>query len=137
MDLEQALTEHRPVMLAFAARYVQGDEAEDVVQNASLLAWQRFDTFKGNAPLLTWLLAIVRHQALSFLRLRERQTRSSSEGGPFLPLVDPSPVTFHALTDDERTWLEAWLRGEAPQSISTQYRKLRKIRQRLTDAPDV
>ncbi len=55
------------------ARGVVNDEseAEDVVQEAFMRAFRRFDTFRGDAPLRTWLTSILLNEARS--RLRKRQ----------------------------------------------------------------
>lgn len=54
------------------ARGVVGDdaEAEDVVQEAFLRAFHKFDTFRGDAPLRTWLVSIALNEARSRLRKR-------------------------------------------------------------------
>ena len=51
---------HRPVLLGVAAREVGGADAEDVVQDAVLRAWQKRHTFdeRRGSP-RAWLLAIV------------------------------------------------------------------------------
>jgi RNA polymerase sigma-70 factor (ECF subfamily) len=53
------------------ARWLTRNEhdAEDIVQEASLLAFRGFDRFRGGDP-RAWLLAIVRNAAYSFLRRR-------------------------------------------------------------------
>lgn len=54
------------------ARGVVNDdmEAEDVVQDAFMRAYQRFDTFRGEAPLRAWLTGILLNEARSRLRKR-------------------------------------------------------------------
>lgn len=54
------------------ARAVVNDdpEAEDVVQEAFMRAYHRFDTFRGDAPLRTWLVSILLNEARSRLRRR-------------------------------------------------------------------
>ena len=44
------------------------DDANDVVQNAFLKAWQGLDSFHGEAKLLTWLSRIAINESLDFLR---------------------------------------------------------------------
>jgi RNA polymerase sigma-70 factor, ECF subfamily len=46
-------------------------DAEDLVQETMLRAWQRFDTFKGNASLRTWLYSIATHACFDVLRQRQ------------------------------------------------------------------
>lgn len=54
------------------ARGAMGDdaEAEDIVQEAFMHAYRKFDTFRGDAPLRTWLLSILLNEARSRLRKR-------------------------------------------------------------------
>lgn len=54
------------------ARGVVNDdsEAEDVVQEAFMRAFHRFDTFRGDAPLRSWLTSILLNEARSRLRKR-------------------------------------------------------------------
>jgi RNA polymerase sigma-70 factor (ECF subfamily) len=47
-------------------------EAEDVIQDAYVRAWQHLDQFAGYAPFSTWLTRIAVHEALRRLRLRKR-----------------------------------------------------------------
>lgn len=49
------------------------DEAEDILQQTFLSAWQHVDRFRGDASVRTWLLAIARNAALS------RRARVSKE----------------------------------------------------------
>ena len=54
------------------ARSVVGDdaEAEDVVQESYLRAYDKLDSFRGDAALLTWLTSIVLNEARGRLRKR-------------------------------------------------------------------
>jgi RNA polymerase sigma-70 factor (ECF subfamily) len=47
-------------------------DAEDVVQNAFLLAYRRIHTFRGASKLSTWLVRIAVNEALTCLRKRAR-----------------------------------------------------------------
>ena len=47
-------------------------EAEDVMQDAYVRAYQHLDQFAGRALFSTWLTRIAVHEALSRLRLRNR-----------------------------------------------------------------
>ena len=61
-------------LLYRTARSIVKDEfdAEDVVQNAYLLAYRDIDRFRGEAKLSTWLVRIVINEALGCLRKRTR-----------------------------------------------------------------
>ena len=66
----------RPRIYAVAYRLVGPDDAEDVVMDTYLKAWQALPRFAGRSTLSTWLCGIARHQALDALRRRARR-----EGG--------------------------------------------------------
>lgn len=44
------------------------DDADDVLQNTFLKAWQSLDTFRGESQLATWLYRIALNESLSFLK---------------------------------------------------------------------
>ena len=69
----------RPRIHAVACRLVGPDDAEDVVMDTFLKAWQALPGFAGRSSLSTWLCGIARHQALDVLRSRERRTRGRME----------------------------------------------------------
>jgi RNA polymerase sigma-70 factor (ECF subfamily) len=65
------LHERLAVRTALAALGRQAD-AEDVAQDAFLLAWRNLPHFRGDASFRTWLLTIVWRQALAKRRVRQR-----------------------------------------------------------------
>ena len=83
-------------------------EAEDVVQDAFMRAWRRFDTFRGEAPLRAWLASILLNEARSRLRKRrvivglEQLTASSVDPywedhlRPRSGASDPASLAAHA-----------------------------------------
>ncbi len=55
--------------------------ADDLVQEVFLAAWQKLDTFRGEATLRQWLLGIARHKVEDYYRRRLRQLEiPESEG---------------------------------------------------------
>jgi len=64
-------------LLFRVARGVVDDdaEAEDIVQETFLRAYRKLDTFRGDAPLRTWLLSILLNEARSQLRKRHLMVR--------------------------------------------------------------
>jgi RNA polymerase sigma-70 factor (ECF subfamily) len=65
-------------------------DAEDVVQDAFLKAFQSLDTFRGGDPRL-WMLAIVRNSAMNFLRGRKPDLPMDWNGQPEPPDRAPGP----------------------------------------------
>lgn len=66
--------EERGYVYAIARRYVPEQEAEDVAQEAMLLAYRHRDAFRGEARYRTWLYRIASTTALGYLR-RKRRSR--------------------------------------------------------------
>jgi len=70
------------------------NEAEDVMQDAYVRAYQHLDQFARRAPFSSWLTRIAVHEALARVRQRNR-TRQIDEGeveGEFvMHLAEPSP----------------------------------------------
>src|SRR5215467_4120700 len=65
-----------------AKRITQNDEdAEDVLQEAFLKAYQNLDNFQGNSKFYTWLVRISVNEAL--MKLRKRKTDKT------VPLDEP------------------------------------------------
>ena len=50
------------------------DDANDVLQNAFIKAWQALDNFHGDAKLLTWLSRIAINESLDFMRRQKNLT---------------------------------------------------------------
>ncbi len=99
-------------------------DAEDLVQETMLRAWQRFDTFKGSSSLRTWLYAIATHACLDVLKKRSVRTMPMSA----FPAADPgSPI---APATAEATWLEpfpdSWLANaiESPEARYTRHESI-------------
>ena len=87
-SLEQVIRRYnqRLFRLAFA---IVGDEseAEDVLQDSYVRAFERRSTFAGRSGLGTWLARIVRNQAIDHLRIRQaRQSAIALEAE--LPVRD-------------------------------------------------
>ena len=56
-------------------------EAQDLVQDTLLKAWQRCAGFRGQSELFPWLKQILRHAAIDRLRARPRQSSLDDEAG--------------------------------------------------------
>jgi len=74
------------------ARSVVGNdaEAEDVVQEAYLHAFEHIATIRGESSLTTWLTRIVLNGAQS--RLRQRRSRLARRDGENTPASRPAPA---------------------------------------------
>lgn len=48
------------------------DDADDILQNTFLKAWQNLDSYEGKAKLSTWLYRIAVNESVDFLRRRRK-----------------------------------------------------------------
>jgi RNA polymerase sigma-70 factor (ECF subfamily) len=69
-------------------------EAEDVMQDAYVRAYQHLKQFAGRAPFSAWLTRIAVHEALGRLRLRKRNSQldyTADDGELGMNIVETSP----------------------------------------------
>lgn len=50
------------------------DDADDVLQNTFIKAWQALDSFRGESQISTWLYRIAMNESLTFLQKRNLET---------------------------------------------------------------
>ena len=62
------------------------DDANDVLQNTFLKAWNAFDSFHGESKVSTWLSRIAINESLDFLR-RNNHPTISTEDEPSISLT--------------------------------------------------
>jgi len=55
------------------------EDADDVLQNTFLKAWQALDTFHGDSKLSTWLSRIAINEAIDFSRRQKRRPTMSTD----------------------------------------------------------
>ena len=102
-------------------------EAEDVMQDAYVRAYEHLDQFAGRAPFSTWLTRIAVHESLARLRRRNRVQsldEAEYEGGASMNLAAHSP-------DPEQNATGAQLRElleEAVMNLPMNYRTVIMMR---------
>ncbi len=112
---------HSPVIYRLALRMVNNpQDAEDVLQETFIKAYQHLADFDGRARLSTWLYRIATNEALMLLRKRKVESLSidapagdnaEAEQEP-LEIVDWSHLPEDALlTDEARAYLEEAVRA--------------------------
>jgi RNA polymerase sigma-70 factor (ECF subfamily) len=99
-------------------------EAEELVQETLLRAWQRFDAFQGTASLRTWLYTIATNVCLDALRKRPPCTLPVAVSPATDSLSPIAPVTAEA------RWLEpcpeSWL-AEAAENPEARYTRRESV----------
>lgn len=82
----QLVRKYQPRMYSLIRRMVvDHDDARDVLQNALLKIWEKWSSFRGEAPLSAWILRIASNEALMFLRSQKiRRTISLSSNTNYL-----------------------------------------------------
>lgn len=73
---------YRAVFRTAMAALQRREDAEDVTQDAFVLAWRKVGGFRGDSSFKTWLLTIVWRQALDKRRSRTRWWQRTSPGVP-------------------------------------------------------
>src|SRR5690349_11774805 len=93
------LEETRAYVRSVAMKYVRNEaDAEDVTQDALLLAHRYRDSFRGESRYSTWLYRVTATAALMFLRRQRRLARElpssgvGADGEDQTPLLDRQPA---------------------------------------------
>jgi RNA polymerase sigma-70 factor, ECF subfamily len=107
---KDSLEETRAYVRSVALKYVRDEQdAEDVTQDAMLLAHRYRDSFRGESRYSTWLYRVTATAALMFLRKQRRLAReipsSATQDEEGTPLLER-----HAAPTDLRSEISA--RGE-------------------------
>ena len=88
------------------------DDAEDLVQETFLRAWNKLKSFEGQGSFRNWLYVIATRLWLDEARKRKKQVLLPLDGDPADPDSPPQPVLSSG------TWLdplpESWLTGTDP-----------------------
>lgn len=86
------------------------DDANDLLQNTFLKAWQSITAFRGDARLSTWLYKIAINESLSFIEQRKRHNNVS--------LDDDESAVLNTLSADD--WVDGdELRRELRQVVAS------------------
>ncbi len=104
----------RHFVFAVAMKIVKSEvEAEDVAQDALLLAHRHRESFRGQSKYSTWLYRVAVTTALMHLRTKRRKRRE---------------ISTSQLDDDEQHWLEALeCRGPSPEQICASREELANV----------
>ena len=93
-SFEPLVQKHSPRVFATARRYARREsEVEDIAQEVWLKAFEKLDSFRGEAPFEHWLMRLTVRTCYDFLRRHQRNRESA----------------FSDLTGPETDWLERFV----------------------------
>lgn len=93
-SFEPLVRKYSPRVFATARRYARREsEAEDIVQEVWLKAFEKLQTFRGEAPFEHWLMRLAVRTCYDFLRSHQRNRE----------------LAFSDLTEPEEDWLERFV----------------------------
>ena len=93
-SFEPLVRKHTPRVFATARRYARREsEAEDIVQEIWLKAFQKLRSFRGDAPFEHWLMRLAVRTCYDFLRGHQRNRERA----------------FSELTEAENDWLDRFV----------------------------
>jgi RNA polymerase sigma-70 factor, ECF subfamily len=94
---EILFSRYRPILYGLAQRILHNhEESEDAVQNCSLVAFCKMDSFKCEGAFRSWLARILVNEAITILRKRKRiysseKSPPEEQAGAAESLPDPNP----------------------------------------------
>ena len=85
------------------------DQAEDVVQEAFVKAWQALDSFDPTRPFYPWLSVIARNLAFNLMRREEKKEslENLTEKGFDVAIDEPGPLERLLEGENERRFYQA------------------------------
>lgn len=126
---------HTPRLLRLAISVLHNSaDAEEIVQDAYVSAYQYLHQFAGRAKFATWLMRIAYHKSLARVRSRSREVRLDHEEGP-----EPSWLIHRGPTPEQTVSAAetATLLARMIESLPAAYRSvlvLRDLQEVDTDA---
>lgn len=103
---------HRKPLLVHCYRLSGSlDDAEDIVQETFLRAWNKLKSFDGNGPFRNWLYVIATRLWLDEYRKRKKRILLPIEGDPSDPRLPPQPDFSASFLDPLP---DSWLSGTGP-----------------------
>ena len=93
-SFEPLIQKYQPRVFATARRYARREsEVEDIVQEVFIKAYQKLNSFRGDAPFEHWLMRLAVRTCYDFLRGHQRSRESA----------------FSELTEPEEDWLDRFV----------------------------
>ncbi|MCX8080377.1 MAG: RNA polymerase sigma factor [Bacteroidia bacterium] len=86
-------TYQKPVYWQIRRILISHDDADDVLQNTFIKAWQGLKNFEGKSSLFTWLYRIAINESLQFLRKKAKENN--------IPYEEVSGMLCNTLAADQ------------------------------------
>lgn len=118
-SFEPLVQKYQGRVFATARRYARREsEVEDIVQEVFINAFQKLDTFRGDAPFEHWLMRLAVRTCYDFLRAHQRRRET----------------VFTELTEPESNWLDQFVvqPDSASDSAEAARQLVEKILERLS-----
>lgn len=113
---ETLIQKYSPRVFATARRYARREsEVEDIVQEVWLKAFQKLQSFRGDAPFEHWLMRLTLRTCYDFLRSHQRNRET----------------TFSELSAAENDWLDRFV--AQPDSASEHAAAARQLIERILE----
>jgi len=113
---EPLVRKYQPRVFATARRYARREsEVEDIAQEVFIKAFQKLDSFRGEAPFEHWLMRLAVRTCYDFLRQHQRNRETP----------------FTELTESEGQWLDRF--ATAPADVSLDADAARALVARLLE----
>ncbi len=111
---DELVVRHEGKLRSIALRITGSvSDAEDVVQQSLMKAFQKFINFRGDSQFSTWVTRIVINESLMFLRRERRESRClhplRDEDGEILPEVEATAIGLDPECTAERDELAVLL----------------------------
>ncbi|HEX4265186.1 MAG TPA: RNA polymerase sigma factor [Verrucomicrobiae bacterium] len=118
-SFEPLIEKYSPRVFATARRYARREsEIEDIVQEVWLKAYQKLQSFRGEAPFEHWLMRLAVRTCYDFLRSHQRNRESA----------------FSDLSEPEDDWLERFVHtpGAAREDADAARQLVQRVLQSLS-----
>lgn len=116
---EELVRRYQPKIFGTARRYARReDEVEDIVQEVFIKAFQKLDSFRGDAPFEHWLMRLAVRTCYDFLRGHQRNRES----------------VLSDVTEEQSDWLERFAADadQAPHDAEAARQLVEKVFEQLT-----
>lgn len=106
------LMKHQPRVYAYVRSMVFiATDADDILQDVAMVAWQKFDTYDPDRPFDLWLFGIARNRVRTYFRARKNDRLQFS--AQTLELIDHDAVDPARQVESSQAALESCI-GKLP-----------------------